>query len=183
VVEIAVHEGQRVASGDRIASIDDAPSRDALRQAEAALAQARANEVNANAALDRAKALVERGIAARQELHDARAGAESARAGVASASAAVDLARRTLGRVLVRSSFDGVVTKVWRGRGALVDGTAATPIVQLAASAAVELVADATERELAAIQTGQTARVTLLASGEELEGTVRARASALDATT
>ena len=66
IVEVLVHEGQRVKLGEVVASVDDLASRDAARQAEAALAQARAAELNAHATLERTQALVARGIAARQ---------------------------------------------------------------------------------------------------------------------
>jgi RND family efflux transporter MFP subunit len=163
--------------------VDEAPSRDALRQAEAAQVQAESAEVNANTTLDRAKAIVARGIAAKQELDDAVARAEAAHASVASARAATDLARRTLGRVQVHSSFDGVVTRIWRGPGAIVDGTAATPIVQLAAATGVEFVADATDRDLARIAEGQSAHGELSMGDAEFTGTVRIRSSALDPAT
>jgi membrane fusion protein (multidrug efflux system) len=183
VVSVAVHEGQRIASGDLVASVDDAASRDAVRQAEASVVQAKASEVNADTTLERARALVARGIAAKQELDDAVARAEAAKATVNAANAAADLARRTLGRVQVRSSFDGIVTRVWRGAGALVDGTAATPIVQLAAAGGVEFVADATDGELQRVEEGQAVHGTLAGSGAAFEGKVRARSSALDPAT
>ncbi len=183
VVELSVHEGDRIAAGAMVALIDDSTSRDAFRQADAAVVQARAAVANADATLDRTKQLVARGIAAKQELDDAVARSDQARAGLSSAVAASDLAKRTLGRVQVRSSFPGVVTRVWRGAGALVDGTAATPIVQLAASALAELDADATEQQLTAIAAGQEASVTLATGGDPLPGTVRARSAALDPAT
>ena len=183
VVQVLVHEGDRVASGAIVAVIDDSATRDALRQADAALVQAKAAEANADATLERTKQLVARGIAAKQELDDATARADQAHAGVNSAVAASDLARRTLGRVQVRSTFEGVVTRVWRGPGALVDGTAATPIVQLAASMLAEFDVDATERQLAGIEAGQPAHVALDTGGEAIEGTVRARSTALDPAT
>jgi len=83
----------------------------------------------------------------------------------------------------VRSTFDGVVTRVWRGSGALVDGTAATPIVQLAATELAEFDADATERQLAGVSPGQAAKVSLATGGEALSGVVRARSTALDPAT
>jgi RND family efflux transporter MFP subunit len=183
VVSVAVHEGQRIASGDLVASVDDAPSRDVLSQAEAGRAQARAAEVNADSTLERTRALVARGIAARQELEDAIAKADAARAAMNSANASTDLARRTLGKVLVRSSFAGIVTKVWRGPGALVDGTAGTPIVQLAAVQGVEFVADVTQRDLPLLREGQQARGSLLTGDAGFAGTVRTRSNALEATT
>ncbi|MEO6575925.1 MAG: efflux RND transporter periplasmic adaptor subunit, partial [Polyangiaceae bacterium] len=183
VVTVAVHEGQRIASGDLVASVDDAPSRDALSLAEAGRAQAKAAEVNAESTLERTKALVARGIAARQELEDAIAKADAAKAAVSSANASTDLARRTLGRVAVHSSFAGIVTKVWRGPGALVDGTAATPIIQLAAVQGVEFVADVTQRDLPLLHEGQQARGSLLIADAGFEGVVRTRSNALEAAT
>jgi RND family efflux transporter MFP subunit len=183
IVNVAVHEGQHVAKGDVIANVDDVSTRDAAKQAEAALEQAQSNEENAKRTLERAKALVARGIAAKQELDDANARAEAARAAVASATAGTDLAKRTLARVQVHSTFDGIVTRVWRGPGAIVDGTAATPIIQLASTNAVEFVAEATEEELGRVKEGQSVKGSFEASHAPFEGLVRARASALDPVT
>lgn len=183
VVTVSVQEGQHIASGDLVATVDDAASRDALRQADATVAQAHAGEANARATLERTRALVARGIAAKQELDDSTAREDAAAANVNAANATADLARRTLGRVQVRSSFAGIVTHLWRGPGALVDGTAATPVVQLAAEGAADFVADATERELLLIREGQHATGTLLESDDGFEGVVRSRSTALDPTT
>lgn len=184
IVTMSVREGDTVAAGDVVASIDDAPTRDVARQSGASLAQARAAEVNAVATLERTRQLVARGIAARQELEDATAKAEAARQAVAAAAAGDDSARRTLGRVQVRTGVAGRVTKVFRGAGALVDGTPATPILQLAASSGAELVADVPQRDLLRLAEGQHARGALAgAENVVLEGTVRSRPRALDAAT
>jgi RND family efflux transporter MFP subunit len=183
VVSVAVKEGQHIASGDLVATVDEGPSRDALLQAEAALAQTQAAEINANATLGRTRAVVDRGIAPKQELDDATARAEAAHAGVAAAQAGVDLARRTLNRVFVRSSFDGVVTRIWRGPGAIVDGTSATPVIQLAAAGGAEFVADATAGELSAIAEGQPVHGELAMDMGAFDGVVRARSSSLDPAT
>jgi RND family efflux transporter MFP subunit len=180
LVQVLVREGDHTEAGATIAIIDDSASRDAVRQAEAAVTQAKAAAANADATLQRTKELVSRGFAARQELDDTTSRADSAHAGVASAIAAADLAQRTLGRVQVKTSFAGVVTHVWRGPGALVDGTATTPIVQLAASDVAELDADATASQLMGISEGKPAAITLSTGGEALKGTVRARGTALD---
>lgn len=185
IVQVDVIEGQHVARGDVVASVDDVASRDALRQADAAVVQAKATLANANVTLDRTKALVAKGIAPKQELDDATARADGAKAGVDASIAAADLARRTLGRVVVRSTFDGIVTKVWRGAGALVDGTSSTPIVQLAAADHLEFLADATEQELSSIAVAQTAQGELVAQGQAspFTGVVLGRSSAIDPTT
>lgn len=184
IVSVSVKEGDRITAGDVVASIDDAPTRDAARQVDAALAQARAAEANAATTLERTRQLVARGIAARQELEDATAKAEAAKQGVAAAIAASDLARRTLGKVQVRSGIAGLVTKVFRGPGALVDGTAGTPILQVAASGGAELVADVTQRELMVLAEGQPAHGALAGEGGlAIDGAIRARPRALDAAT
>jgi RND family efflux transporter MFP subunit len=184
VVSLSVREGDTVAAGDVVASIDDAPTRDVARQSGATLAQARAADVNAAATLERTRQLVARGIAARQELEDAIAKAEAARQAVAAAAAGDDSARRTLGRVQVRTGVAGRVTKVFRGAGALVDGTPATPLLQLAASSGAELVADVPQRDLFRLAEGQHAHGALAgADSMLLEGTVRTRPRALDAAT
>ncbi len=182
IVSVAVHEGQRLGRGDVVATVDDATVREGAHRADAARAQARGELTNAEVTLTRARELVRRGIAAQQELDDATAREQAARANLAAATAGVDLARRTLGRVEVRSSFAGVVTRVWRGPGALVDGTAATPIVELATLDASDFVAEATEGELAHIRAGQTATGTLI-DGATFVGTVGALANALDPST
>jgi RND family efflux transporter MFP subunit len=183
VVEVLVHEGDLVVAGAVIAAVDDTGSRDALKQSDAAVVQANAAAANADASLERTKQLVGRGIAAKQELDDAIARADQAHAAVISAVAASDVARRTLGRVRVRSTFDGVVTRIWRGPGALVDGTSATPIAQLAASARAEFDVDATEAQLAPVEAGQHASIALSRGGDPLDGVVRVRSSALDPAT
>jgi RND family efflux transporter MFP subunit len=182
ILELRVHEGQRVEPGEVVASVDDLASRGALRQAEASLAQASAAELNASATLQRTQALVARGIAAPQELDEATAKAETEKQSVLAGRAALDSAHRTLGRVQVRAAFGGVVTRVFRGPGAIVDGTAATPIAQIAAPAA-EFVAAATERDLARVALGCPAQISLEAGSAPLHGEVRAVSSALDAST
>lgn len=185
IVSLAAKEGDHVKSGDVVAVVDDAGSRAALREAEAAVAQAKATLVNANVTLERTKALVAKGIAPKQELDDATARADAAKSALDSAVAAADYARRTLGRVQVRTSFAGVVTHVFRGPGAIVDGTASTPIVQLATSDDVEFVADATQSELTNIAVGQPATGTFAeqADAGAFTGAVRTRASAIDPAT
>ena len=183
IERIDVSEGQRVAAGEIVAQVESAPSRDAAQQADAVVAQAKAAESNANATLDRTQILVGKGIAAKQELDDARARASAAKASLAAALASADQAHRMLGRVDVRSTFPGIITRVFRGPGALVDGTAATPLVQLAAEGGVELVADVTEVDLLRMAPGQTATITFPFGAKSTTGVVRTRAAALDATT
>ncbi len=182
VSRLNVHEGDHVDLGTVIATVDDASSRDAVSQADAAVTQARSNSVNADLTLERVRELTKRGIAAKQELDDATARADQARAALTSTAAAADIARRTLSHVQVRSAFAGTVTRIFRGPGSLVDGSAQTPIAQLAATDGVELLVDVSEHDLGSLADGQPAHVTL-ANGEAMDGQVRAVGAALDPTT
>jgi HlyD family secretion protein len=56
-------------------------------------------------------------------------------------------------------------------------------VVDLASSAAVEFDGDAPERDLLRVEPGARATVTLTATGQTLDGTVRSRATALDPAT
>jgi len=183
IVEVRVLEGERVTAGQVVASVDDAASKQGERQAQTALAQAKTAVANASAVMLRTEALVGRGIAAHQELEDAQARVETEKQNVLAAEAGLELARRTLGRVQVRVAFPGLVTKLWRGPGALVDGTAATPIAQVAVSSNAEFVADVLERDLGKLAAGQPAEVWLRSSPDRLRGTVRTLSAQLDEAT
>jgi RND family efflux transporter MFP subunit len=183
IVEVLVREGERVTAGQIVASVDDAASKQGERQAQATLAQAKTAAANASAATLRTQALVDRGISAHQELEDAQARAETEKQNVLAAEAGLELARRTLGRVQVRAAFPGLVTKLWRGPGAIVDGSAATPIAQVATSSSAEFVADVMERDLAKLRAGQSAEIELMSSTARLRGSVRTLSAQLDETT
>ena len=183
VVEVLVHEGQRVARGDVVARVDDIGMKEASLQANALLAQARAEERNAKVTAERTRELVQRGIAPKQELDDAETRVETAHAAVASAAAGAQLARSTLHRVDVRSVVNGEVTKVWLGPGALVDGSDGTPIARIAAEVSVDFVAVGTERELKNVREGQVAEVVLADGTARLEGVIRPRVQVFDPAT
>lgn len=183
VVQLLAHEGQRTAPGDVVAVVDDLAARDALRQAEAAVTQSKAAATHVDALLSRTRALVERGIAARQELEEVQAKAESAHAAIVASNAAADLAKRTLGRVQVRSTLAGIVTRVFRGPGAIVDGSAATPILELAASSTLEFAGAVTQMDLVRVRAGQQASGSVIGSTETLVGVVHVMPSAIDSST
>jgi HlyD family secretion protein len=172
IVEVRVEEGARIKKGAVIALVDDLAPRAAASEAAAGVARARAAKTEADATLERTKKLVAEGISSRADLEVAQSHADSAASDLAAEEAAQNLASGTLGRVELRSAFDGVITKVWRGAGALVDGTAATPIVEMAADGALEFVADATERDLDLIALGEKADVVLASSATAFLGDV-----------
>lgn len=184
IVRVLVREGDTVKAGQPLAQIDDAPLIDEARQADATLAKARAERKNADGSLARTQKVFEHGIAARQELDDAQARDATAQAGEADAEAASQRAHRQLERATVRSPLSGVVLKVLKRSGELVDGTPATPVVEVGDPSQLELVADATAQDLVRLKRKDPATVTFAALPDvEIDGTVAAVAPAVDRAT
>jgi membrane fusion protein (multidrug efflux system) len=184
IVRLVVREGDRVAAGQVVAQIDAAPLVDQAKEADAVLAKVRAESRNAETTAARVERVFEHGIAARQEVDDAQARAASARAAEAEAAAAAQRAHRQLERASVRSPLGGLVLKVMRHSGELVDGTPATPIVEVGDPSQLELVSDAPAQDLVRIAAGNPATVTMVAlPGREFRGRVAVVAPAVDRAT
>jgi RND family efflux transporter MFP subunit len=139
VTRMEVGEGDSVKSGDLLAKIDDRSFLDQIQQAEAGVTQAKASLENARLNRERNENLFGRGIAARRDLEDARTQANVAEAAVRQAEATLALARLQLARTEVRAPLDGVVVKRFVSVGEQVDGTAAQPILEVAALGELEL--------------------------------------------
>ncbi len=184
LLQVRVREGDVVAQGQPVARVDDAALADDARAAEAAVARTRAELANARATSARVQRVFEHGIAARQEVDDAKARADTTAAAESETEAAAQHARRQVERAVVRSPLEGVVIRVFRRPGELVDGTPATPIVEVADPTALELTADATASDLVLMRKGQAVDVTLGAlPGAKWTGTVAAVSPAVDRTT
>jgi RND family efflux transporter MFP subunit len=184
LLRIYVREGDVVSAGQPVARVDDAPLADEARAAEAAVEKTRAEVKNAQSTLARVQRVFEHGIAARQEVDDATARADTARASQSEADAAARRAQRQVERATVRSPMAGVVVRLFRRPGELVDGTAATAIVEVADPSHLELTADATARDLVRVRKGQSAEVTIAALPDTTwAGTVSAVSPAVDRAT
>ncbi len=167
LVEVPVREGQAVKAGETLARVEPAALDDALRAAEAAQRRAASEAEFRKRAAERTRTLVDRGVASRQEAEADEAGAVAAEAALAEAVSAAATARRRRGWADVRAPFDGVVVRVLRRAGDTVDGTPATPVVQVASPAGAQVAADATAAVLARVEPGQAATVEPAASGHE----------------
>ena len=161
VQRLSVREGDAVVAGQVIALVETAPLQDQAAAAADSLASARVAVTSAQATVARLEPLVAHGIAAQQELDDARARLAQARAAVAAGQGVARVAAHEVGRGTVRAPIAGVVLRVLRGVGDLVDGTPNTPIVEVGDPSALEFVANATAADLAALRAGQSARVVL----------------------
>src|SRR5450432_565939 len=184
ILRVLVREGDRVRLQQPLARIDDLALTDQAKQAAAQLARADAEATLAAVSRVRVQRVFDRGIAARQELDDAQAKEATTHAGQSEARATVEIANRQLSRATVRSPLAGVVLKVIRRPGELVDGSPATPIVEVGDPSQLELVASATAQALVAIGAKNKAKIELPAlPGVSLDGRVAAVSPAVDRTT
>jgi RND family efflux transporter MFP subunit len=178
---VLVREGDPVERGQPLARIEDAPLSDQAKQAAAQLAKARAETNLAKLTRARIQRVYERGIAARQELDDAEARLATAQAGESDVRAAAEIANRQLERATVRSPLSGVVLKVIRKPGELVDGTPATAILEVGDPSRLELVAAATAADLVRVRPGSAAAIDVTAlPGARLAGTIAAVSPSVD---
>lgn len=184
LTSLAVHEGQRVERGALLAEVDARQASDAALQAQAALSVAEAGVQNAKVSAERTTRLFEHGIASRQEVDDADARLLSLRASVEGARAALEVANRNVSFARVRAPLSGVVLRTLRAPGDLVDGTPATPIVEVGDPSKLDLLSSAAPAELIQLAAGQpgVARFEAL-PGRTWDVEVTSIAPMLDATT
>ena len=159
LLTVPVREGQSVRTGQVLAHVDGAALDDALRAAEAAERRTAAEAAFRRTAAARTRSLVDKGVASRQEAESDEAAAVSAEAALAEASSALATARRRRGWADVRAPFDGVVVRVFRRPGESVDGTPATPVIQVASATGAQVAAEATAEVLARLAIDQPAEV------------------------
>jgi RND family efflux transporter MFP subunit len=184
IADLNVAEGDRVGAGQIIAKIDDHTFRDQVTLAEAGVAQAEANVENAKLNLARNEDLVQKGIAARKELEDARTESAVAAAQLRQANATLSLAQVQVTRAEVHSPIAGTVVKRFVSLGEQVDGTAATPIVEVASLSEVELMANVPAEDLRKMPVGTPVQLTSASvTGRHFSGRVVAVSQAVDPAT
>jgi RND family efflux transporter MFP subunit len=183
LLAVPVREGQSVSAGEILARIEGAPLDDALRSAEAAQRRAEAEAAFRKSAAARTRSLVDKGVASRQDAEADEAAAVSADAAQAEASSALASARRRRDWAELRAPFDGVVVRVFRRPGESVDGTPATPVIQVASAAGAQVAAEATAETLSRLARDQPAEVEARGSGAVLRARVLRVARAVDSST
>lgn len=155
IARVLVREGDVVRFGQVVAEIDAQALRDVLTEARASLAQATATAATDAAALEHERRLVEQGIAARHGLEVATFADDHGRAGIAAARASVSIAARNVSRSHLRTPISGVVLRVLRHAGELVDGTPTTPVMEIADPASIEMNVSASPADLVVFVAGQ----------------------------
>ena len=188
---LSARVGEMVLKGEVLARVETAVLDDEMKTAEAASRRAEADLVFKRGVAKRSRDLLAKGVASREEAESADAAAVAAESAQAEALSTVSTARRRRSWSELTAPFAGVVVRVDRRIGDYVDGTSATPVVEVAAVDGWEIVASATPASLKRLRSGQNAEVgglaqadaKLGAAGPGLSATVSAIARAVDPTT
>lgn len=183
VGRVAVEEGDMVAQGALIAVVEDPALPAGSLEAKAGVASARAAKVAGDAELARQERLVNAGIGARRDLDEARAKAAAAAAELDAATARSGLANQQLSRRELRAPHAGVVLHLWKRTGESVDGTAATPIAEIADVSVLELRAQLPPAALVPVKENMPATVQLVGGSKSLRAKVIRVAPAVDPST
>jgi RND family efflux transporter MFP subunit len=178
IVDIRVHEGDRVRRGQVLAVIDDAQPRAGLDRATAA-DMAAAKEISAadsdytlaEATYKRYQTLLDKKSVSPQEFDEIKARYEAAqarrdmaRAGQSQAKAALDQARTALGYSHVLAPFDGVVTEKKADVGTL--ASPGMPLFTIEDVRRYRLEATVNESDLRFVRMGQQVPVLIDALGD-----------------
>jgi RND family efflux transporter MFP subunit len=194
IVEIRVHEGDRVQRGQVLAVLDEAQPRAALDRATAAdlasqqgITAADSDLALAESTFKRYQTLYEKKSVSPQEFDEvkaryqaAEARRDMARAGQTQAKAALQQAHTGLGYTRILAPFDGLVTEKKADVGALV--SPGMPIFTVEDLHRYRLEATVNETDLRYVRMGQQAPVIIDAMGDrELKGRVVEIVPAADA--
>ena len=177
ITRILVHEGDQVGKGQVLVTLDSrqyAASRD---QAAAAMSASRANVRLSEAQLELARRTYERQVklldkklttqevvdSALTQMRVAQANADAAREAVNQAAATVNQSSDALGKTVIRSPMDGVVTKLNKEEGEIAMGSQFTRDVIMIVSDPARMVAtvDVDEADIIEIKMGDRADVSI----------------------
>jgi len=184
IVFLAARVGEMVSEGAVVARVETGALDDQLKSAEAAARRSEADVVFKRAVAKRSRDLVVKGVASREEAESADAAAVAAESAQTEDASNLATARRRRSWAEVTAPFDGVIVRVDRRIGDFVDGTAATPVVEVAATDGWEIVASATSVSLQRLRAGQSASIGgLAAPSDGVTATVTGIARAVDPAT
>ncbi|HKW89174.1 MAG TPA: efflux RND transporter periplasmic adaptor subunit [Candidatus Acidoferrales bacterium] len=185
ILEIRVHEGDRVQAGQVLATIDDAQPRAAVDQANASVTAAE-NQLSAadselalaQATLTRFEQLYEKKPISAQEFEEIKTRCESAaarrnsaRAGLAQANAILAQARTSLEYTRIRAPFSGIVTEKLVDAGTLSSPGMSIFTIEDTRHFRLEVTVD--ESEIGSIRIGQPVPVMLDVMGtSQLSGRI-----------
>lgn len=184
VTDVSVEVGDTVKSGQIVARVDNPELAAGSMAGKADTAAAQAEVIAAQSAKQRMDQMAAKGVVSGQEVEDATARLATARANLAAARARAGGASGMAARAELRAPRGGTVLRVFRRAGEAVDGTPATPVLEIADVSTLEIRADATAADLVKLAAGATASIAFDALPDvTATGTVVIVAPAVDAAT
>ncbi|VCU69450.1 Nickel and cobalt resistance protein CnrB [Pigmentiphaga humi] len=175
--EVRVNVGDSVKAGQVLATFAAETVQADIAQARAALAEAQASAAEARANAERAQSLKASGALSEAQINQYLTGGQTAQARVESARAALASQELRLRYTQVRAADSGVISSRTATVGAVVNP--GTELFRMIRKGRLEWRAEVTSAEVARIRVGNPATVTA-ASGEQLQGKVRAIAPTAD---
>lgn len=148
ITRLAVQEGQSVAKGQLLFTIDNVTYAAAVRQAQAAVNAAKAQLATAQLTYTNSQQLFKNGVIGEYELQTAKNSYESAQAAVGQAQAAYITAKQNLDFCSVTAPTAGVVGDLPYKVGALVGPTTTPAVTTISNSSTVEVYFSMTEKNI-----------------------------------
>ena len=153
VAQVHVQEGERVAAGAPIATLDTADLQARYDAQAAAVAEARARLDLARKNQSNNKALLEKAFISQNAYDSVANSVQVSEANLQSVEAQATIARRALGDAQVRAPFAGIIAKRWVNVGDKV--TADMPVAQVVDLTRMELEAQIPVSEIPFVKLGQ----------------------------
>ncbi len=172
VAEVYVDEGDQVEKGARLARLDGALLQAQIAQAEATMATQAATAEFKESQLARAESLGEAGAMSAEMIEMRRMEAAQARAAVNASEAAVNEMRVRQSRMTLRAPVAGVILERNLRPGEIATAGSMAPYFRIAREGLVELDAELPDTQLAHLEVGEKAFVSL-PTGEVFEGEIR----------
>ncbi|UZW54727.1 efflux RND transporter periplasmic adaptor subunit [Sphingobium sp. JS3065] len=171
VTRVLVQPGDWVRAGQVLATVERSVQTEQIRSLAAQVEVARADAKLAQAQLDRAKALVSRGFISQADIDQRTATRDAANARVNVAIAQLAEQRARTGRLDIRAPAAGLVLTRAVEPGQIV-GSGSAVLFRMAKGGEMEMLAQVSEGDLAALRTGNSATVTPVGGTAQFAGRV-----------
>lgn len=171
VTHVLVQPGDWVRAGQVLATVERSVQAEQIRSLAAQVEVSRADAKLAQAQLDRAKALVSRGFISQADIDQRTATRDAANARVNVAVAQLAEQRARTGRLDIRAPAAGLVLTRAVEPGQIV-GSGSAVLFRMARDGEMEMLAQVSEGDLAALRVGNSATVTPIGGTAQFAGRI-----------
>jgi RND family efflux transporter MFP subunit len=179
VTAVLVDAGTWVRAGQTLATVDRSVQVQQAAQLAASVEAARASAALAQSEYERSAALVGRGFISKAELERKRAARDQAQAQVRVAQAQLGATRAGVGLLDIRAPTAGLVLQRNLEVGQVI-GPGSQGLFRIARGGEMEMRAQLSQQDLAAVRTGMAASVTPLGADQSIPGSVWQVAPVID---